>query len=140
MWHGGGSVPTRVERWNTKGRRGEDTERSLLVLFFIIGLNVAHELASNIATSRMKRKTTYVIARFLILVALLVGLGFRLVRLALFHVQSLPSFAEHFAHLAWNAEPLAAAPHPGTRGRRVPKLMPGFSSLTLSRCSLAKNM
>ncbi len=83
---------------------------------------------------------THSVAGLLALIALFVRLGLPLVRLTLFGVECLPSLSEDLADLAYiHACMSAAARAQGNMGD-VPKLMPGFSSLTFSRCSLAKNM
>lgn len=87
---------------------------------------------------------TCVVAGLLALITLLVGFGLGLVRLTLLSRERLPFFTEDLANLAW-MHPLYQLV---TRGREEslarasfsPKVMPGFSLRTLSRCSLAKNI
>lgn len=83
---------------------------------------------------------THSVAGLIAFIALLVDLGLCLIRLTLFGVECLPSLSENFANLAFGqARTSAVARAPGNIVD-IPKLMPGFSSLTFSRCSLAKNM
>jgi hypothetical protein len=70
------------------------------------------------------------------LVALLVDAGLLVVRLALLVGELLPLLPENLANVACGGQ------RDGRDGsiRYIPNLMPGFSSRTLSRLSLAKNM
>lgn len=79
---------------------------------------------------------TYLVSGLLLLVALLVGSGLGLVRLALLLGESLPLLTEQLADLTCKTLDMSKQ---GTRND-LPNLIPGFSSRTLSRVSLAKNM
>ena len=87
-----------------------------------------------------RQRVTYVIAGLLRLIALLVCLGLGLIRLTLLGRESFPSLSELFTDLAYQMIVVSTVAPRTTNCRLIPKLMPGFSSLTLSRCSLAKNI
>lgn len=77
------------------------------------------------------------VGSLLLLVPLLVGGSLRLVRGLLLLVEALPLLSEKLADLACDMS--VTANQQGER-RNIPNLMPGLSSRTLSRVSLAKNM
>ena len=82
---------------------------------------------------------THNIGCFLLLIALLVGCGLGLVRQALLLGESLPALAQDLANLTCTGG-LGWYVCRERGGELIPKAMPGFSFLTLSRCSFAKNM
>jgi hypothetical protein len=79
----------------------------------------------------------HIVLGLLILVSLLVGSGLFLIWLTLLLGQSLPSITEDFANLAYKV--MSSCPVI-LGSMNLPKLIPGFSSRTFSRCSFAKNM
>lgn len=81
----------------------------------------------------------YVVLGLLVLVSLLVCSGLLLIWLTLLLAEGLPLVTKDLADLTCGMLELANLKG-GVLGRSIPKLMPGFSSLTLSRFSLAKNM
>ena len=86
----------------------------------------------------MLRAAYIVVAGFFILITLLIGLGLGLIGGTLFLTQGLPAFSEDLANLTYKR--IGISPVHGLDKNALPKLMPGFSSRTVSRCSLAKNM
>jgi hypothetical protein len=87
--------------------------------------------------ARQEGLGTDLIRSLLVFVAFFVGSGFGFVGSALLFRESLPTFTENLADLAWMGCKQRIR---GTGAVNIPKAMPGFSLLTLSRCSLAKNM
>lgn len=79
----------------------------------------------------------HIVFGLLVFVAFLVSSGLLLIWLALLLAQGLPSVTKDFANLTYN---IMSADHLGLGALSLPKLIPGFSSRTLSRWSLAKNM
>jgi hypothetical protein len=74
----------------------------------------------------------------LLLVALLVGLGLGVVGLLVLLAKGLPLLSELLADLACNMS--VSWRQKRIDESNIPNLIPGLSSRTLSRCSLAKNM
>ena len=83
------------------------------------------------------RNGTYVVAGLLIFIALFVGLSLIFIWTALRLAQCLPPLSEQFSNLSCR---LISILSPPSLGNNLPNEMPGFSSRTTSRCSLAKNM
>ena len=83
-------------------------------------------------------KCAHLVLGLLILVSLLVGRSLVLVWDALLLVQGLPSVTKDLADLTCSR--VSACVGVTMFRPAIPKLMPGFSSRTFSRCSLAKNM
>jgi len=81
-----------------------------------------------------------VVGSLLILIALFVLSSLGLIGSALLVVQGLPSLTKNLADLACNSTRQFRTIKLVWIQSSVPKLMPGFSSRTFSRCSLAKNM
>lgn len=84
-----------------------------------------------------RRSLTHIVFGLLIFIALLVGSSFLLVWLALLFAQGLPAITQDLANLTCDC--IRDEDEEGSSGR-IPKLMPGLSSRTFSRCSFAKNM
>lgn len=80
----------------------------------------------------------YLVGLLLILIPLLVRGSLGLVGSALLVVQCLPSLTKDLADLAY--VDISTALLNTMMGGSSPKEIPGFSSRTFSRCSLAKNM
>ena len=83
---------------------------------------------------------THSVAGFFALIARFVRLSLGFVGLALLLIESLPAFTKDFANLACVTKTSSAVTARWDRVMLLPKVIPGFSSLTFSRCSLAKNM
>lgn len=83
------------------------------------------------------RSTYGSVGSLLLLVTLLVGLGLGVVGLLLLVAEGLPLLTELLANLAWKMSVVLSVEW---KQHNIPNLIPGLSSRTLSRCSLAKNM
>ena len=83
--------------------------------------------------------STYVVGCLLIFIPLLVLSSLGLIWSTLLVIQCLPSLAEDLADLTCKSSASAGGKQM-VPCRFIPKLMPGFSSRTFSRCSFAKNM
>lgn len=78
----------------------------------------------------------YLVGGLLLLVSLLVSSSFGFIGLALLLAEGLPLLSEKLADLTWKGQNGTCLVVLGS----LPNLMPGLSSRTLSRWSLAKNM
>lgn len=123
-----------------QGRRRDDEDLGRLFLFGISLCDVLISTSCSTLANAHRLFSTYVVASLLILVALLVLSSLGLIRSALLVVQSLPSLTEDLANLACDRVLVETEGIVLHRRSSIPKLMPGFSSRTFSRCSLAKNM
>lgn len=85
------------------------------------------------------RVSTNLVGGLLLLVALLIGSSLGLVGETLLLSEGLPALTKDLADLTYKVLESCAVMRMVRRGS-IPKAIPGFSLLTFSRCSLAKNM
>jgi hypothetical protein len=112
--------------------------RHLLVIFIL----VIKLLKQSATVAELSGRTCTLVSALLGFIALLVGLRAVLVRLLILVGKFLPLLAENLSDLACNdhVSYLGGQRRAQEIEEYSPNLMPGFSSRTLSRLSLAKNM
>jgi hypothetical protein len=113
-------------------------ERDVRLLFVLVVIDAALDWLLVMCCRWRCRGLTYgSVGSLLLLVTLLVGLGLGIVGLLLLVAEGLPLLTELLADLAWK---MLVTRLEECHRRNIPNLMPGLSSRTLSRWSLAKNM